>query len=107
MDLELLKQTLIWIAFSGGSGIVTYLLWEQLEKWFVKVDELPVDAETYITLAITGVFATAAYLIMVAMGYTPTPDTAKMWIEAIFAVLGPAVGVTKVLHGVKKGKERK
>lgn len=106
MDLELLKQFLIWIAFSGGSGFVAYLLWEQLEKWFKKVAALPADAEAYITLAVTGVLAVAAYLIMVAMGYTPEPDTAKMWIEAIFAVLGPAVGITKVLHGIKKGKQK-
>jgi len=106
MDMELLKQTLIWVAFSGGSGILMFALWEQLEKWFDKVAMLPTDIEAYITLAGTGVFAVVAYLLMVWAGYTAMPASGLGWVEALFAVFGPAVGVTKVLHGVKKGIER-
>ncbi|MHA2263568.1 MAG: hypothetical protein ACXAEN_14325 [Candidatus Thorarchaeota archaeon] len=107
MDTGLLQETLIWIAFSGGSGVLAFYLWEQLERWSEKVKAVPSDAETYITLAMTGTFATIAYLATVALEYVALPATTGDWIEALFGVFGAAIGVTTVLHGAKKYRERK
>ena len=107
MDTGLLQETLIWIAFSGGSGVLAFTLWEQLERWSDKIKAIPSDLETWLTLALTGGFASTAYLAMVAMEYTELPVNMGSWIEAVFAVFGAAIGVTTVLVGVKKMIERK
>jgi len=107
MDTGLLQETLVWIAFSGGSGVLAFYLWEQLERWSEKIRNIPSDIETFATLALTGVFASGSYLAMVAMEYTELPATTGDWIEAVFAVFGAAIGVTAVLHGAKKYKQRK
>lgn len=107
MDMDLLKQTLMWIAFSGGAGVLAYFLWEQLERWFEDLKKIPGDIENYITMALTGIFATLAYLIMLWAGYAELPIAAIGWAEALFSVFGAAIGVTRLLHGAKKAKERK
>ena len=107
MDTGLLQETLIWIAFSGGSGVLAFYLWEQLERWSEKIKAIPSDLETWFTLALTGVFASVAYLAMVAMEYVALPANPGSWIEAVFAVFGAAIGVTTVLCGAKKMIARK
>ena len=107
MDMGLLKETLIWISFSGGSGVLAFYLWEQLERWSEKIKAVPSDLETWLTLAMTGGFASIAYLAMVAMEYVALPANPGSWIEAVFAVFGAAIGVTTVLCGAKKMRVRK
>lgn len=107
MDTGMLQQVLTWVAFSGGAGVITYLLWEQLEKWFKKLAELPSDIEGYVTLALTGVFAVLAYVAQIYLGYVEMPVGTVAWIEAIFAVFGAAIGVTRLIHGIKKMNMRK
>lgn len=106
MDTKLLSEFLAWLVLSGGAGVVVYALWEQLEKWFKKLAELPADIEGYITLALTGVFAVLAYLAQCALGYVDMPVSTVGWIEAIFATFGLAVGITKVLHYFKLHSRR-
>lgn len=101
MDTKLLSEFLAWLVLSGGAGVVVYALWEQLEKWFKKLAALPADIEGYITLALTGVFAVLAYLAQCGLGYVDVPASTVGWIEAIFAVFGLAVGVSKLMHYVK------
>ena len=106
MDTTLLQQTLVWIAFSGGGGVLAFFLWEQLERWSEKIKAITSDIETFLTLAMTGVFSTAAYLLMVAFEYAEMPVNSRSWFEALFGVFGAAVGVTTVLVGVKKYRQR-
>lgn len=106
MDTKLLSEFLAWLVLSGGAGIAVYALWEQLEKWIPKLGTLPADIESYITLALTGVFAVLAYLAQCGLGYVAVPVNTVGWIEAIFAVFGLAVGITKVLHNFKLHNRR-
>ena len=106
MDTQLLQQTLIWIAFSGGGGILAFYLWEQLERWSEKIKALPSDIETFLTLAMTGTFSTVAYLIMIALEYQEAPTDIGAWFAALFGVFGAAIGVTTVLVGAKKWRKR-
>lgn len=104
MDTALLAEALIWIVLRGGAGVITYALWEKLEQWFPKLAKLPSDLESYITYALTGLIAVGAYLFQVWIGYAESPATNLGWAEAIFAVLGLALGVIRLLHGQKKRK---
>lgn len=101
MDTKMLSDFLAWLVLSGGAGVVTYALWEQLEKWFKKLAELPADLEGYITLVLTGLLAVGAYLLQCGLGYVDVPADTVGWIEAIFSVFGLAVGVSKVMHYLK------
>lgn len=105
MDTAFLAEILVWLVLRGGAGIVTYGLWEQLEKWFPKLARLPSDLESYITYALTALIAVGAYLIQVWVGYAEMPVSGLAWVEAIFAVMAVALGVTRVLLGQKKKKE--
>lgn len=107
MDADLLAQTLTWIVLGGGAGVITFALWEKLEKWIPKLGKLPSDLEGYITYAITAAFAVGAYLIQVKIGYAEMPIDPLAWAESVFAVLGIALGVTRLIHGQKKLKARK
>lgn len=63
-----------------------------------KHDLLP-DLKRYLSLALAGMVAVVAYAAGVAMGYEPTPEDVRGWIEAVFSVIAVAVMSSQAMHG--------
>ena len=92
-----LSELLIWILGRGGAGIAAYWLMEHIAFLVM----LAPQYKRYVSFAIAGVLATLAFLASVAMGYQPEPGTTRAWIEALSSVIGVAIGLSQLIHGVR------
>lgn len=93
-----LSALLTWILSGGGAGVMSYWLMEHL-AFFVM---LKAQYKRFVSLALAGGLAIAGYLIAVGMGYQVAPAEVKGWIEALFSVVGMAIGLSQLIHGAKK-----
>ena len=92
-----LSELLIWVLGRGGAGIATYWLMEHLAFLVM----LAPQKKRFVSYAIAGVLATLAFLASVGMGYQPDPGTTRAWIEALSSVIGVAIGLSQLIHGVR------
>jgi len=90
-----LQEFLVWVLSGGGAGVVAFILME----WIGKNTDLQSDLKRYLSLALAGLVAVAAYSAGVAMGYEPTPEDVRGWIEAVFSVIAVAVMASQAVHG--------
>lgn len=98
-----LQEFLVWVLSGGGAGVVAFLLME----WIGKNTDLLPDLKRYLSLALAGIVAVVAYAAGVAMGYEPTPEDVRGWIEAVFAVIAVAVMSSQVVHGYVRLRKRR
>lgn len=93
-----LNDFLTWILSSGGAGVVSYWLMERLSFLI----QLPSRSKRNVSLALAGGLAVLGYLAAVGMGYQVEPVATKGWIEALFSVIGIAIGLSQIIHGARK-----
>lgn len=93
-----LNDLLTWILSGGGAGVVSYWLMEHLAFLVM----LAPQYKRYVSLALAGTLAVVGYLIAVGMGYQVAPAEVKGWVEALFSVIGVAIGLGQLIHGAKK-----
>jgi len=93
-----LAEILTWILSGGGAGVVSYWLMDHLAFLVM----LAPQYKRYVSLALAGGLAVLGYLAAVGMGYQIAPVMVKGWIEALFSVVGVAIGLSQLIHGVKK-----
>jgi len=98
-----LNELLTWVLSGGGAGVVSYWLMEHLAFLVM----LAPQYKRYASLALAGGLAVLGYLAAVGMGYQVAPVEAKGWIEALFSVVGVAIGLGQLIHGAKQMKPRK
>lgn len=92
-----LTELLTWILSGGGAGVIAYWAMEHLAF----LVQLKAQYKRYVSLALAGGLAMLGYLAAVGMNYQVGPETAKGWIEALFSVIGVAIGLSQLIHGVK------
>jgi hypothetical protein len=95
MDTFSLQELVIWLLTGGGAGVVAFAL---VEKIPALANLLP-DYKRYVSLAITGAVAVAAWFFSVWMTWTVAPTGAQAWVEAIVSVIGTAIITSQVIHG--------
>jgi hypothetical protein len=101
MQVQTLKELLIWVLSGGGAGILAYWLISQLDaagllaKWTS-------EAVRYLSLAGAGLFAVIASIGGMALGYWAWPIGATAWVETLFSVIAVALGLSQALHGAFK-----
>lgn len=96
-----LQEFLVWIISGGGAGVVAYWIMEMIAKNVSIGSEL----KRYLSLVVAGLLAAGAYMASVFIGYEPKPEDVMAWIEAIFAVIALALGLSQIIHGrLKLGK---
>lgn len=98
-----LSALLAWILSGGGAGVVSYWLMEHLAFLVM----LSGQHKRYVSLALAGGLAVLGYLVAVGMGYQVAPVEVKGWIEALFSVIGVAIGLGQLIHGAKQMKPKK
>lgn len=98
-----LQEFLIWVLSGGGAGVAAFILME----WIGNNTDLQPDLKRYLSLALASTVAVAAYAAGVAMGYEPTPEDVRGWIEAVFSVIAVAVMASQAVHGFTKLRKRR
>ncbi len=92
-----LSDLLFWILGRGGAAIATYWLMEHIAFLVM----LAPQYKRFVSYAIAGVIVTLAFLASVGMGYQPEPETTRAWIQALSSVIGVAIGLSQLIHGVR------
>ena len=100
IDSTLLRQLLFWV-IGGGAGAITFFV---MENWVP--ESWSAEAKRYLSLALAAVLAMAAFSASVALGYLPRPETAQGWVESLFSVGFVATGLSQVIHGRVKLRQR-
>lgn len=98
-----LGEVMIWLLQGGGAGIVTYWLMENL-PFLVSLSS---ESKRYVSLLLTGVLSIGAFGIAVVLGYVAQPETAKVWIEAVFSVVAVALNFSLLIHGRQQLRVRR
>jgi hypothetical protein len=97
-----LAELLSWVLSGGGAGVASYFLWNELEGTFPDyMGRWSKKAKRYATLGMASVLAILAYLVVVAMGYEPTPEDVKGWVESVFSVIAVSIGLSQMIHGMR------
>jgi len=89
-----LSQWLTWIIGGTGAGAITYWLMEKLAAGVFTPEQ-----KRYISLALSCVLASLAYVASVALNYSPEPADWQAWIETLFSIWFVAVTGGQVIHG--------
>jgi hypothetical protein len=97
----MLREVLVWLltgGASGGAGVVTYWLMENI-RWLA---EFP-DArwKRVIAFGLSASIAILAYLAAVGLGYEPALVTWQAWVERLFAVAMGAASVSQMIHAMR------
>jgi len=90
-----LQEFLVWVFGGGGSIAAAYLL----VKYISFLDNLASEPKRYASLAIASVLGGAAFYLSTVLGYVDTPESAKAWIEALFAIAWVVVTGSQAVHG--------
>ena len=90
-----LQTFLEWVIASGGAGIATFFLIQEVKA----LATLAPAPKRYAAIAISGGIAVAAYLAMVLMGYAPTPQAWNTWVEQVFLYASTGFGLSQIIHG--------
>jgi len=88
-----LVDVLLWMAFSGGSGVIAY--------WFIdrfRRDEWSAEFTRYVAFGVTALLAAVGFGLLVIMGYEPAPTDARAWVERLFSTCFVAVLMAQVIH---------
>lgn len=105
MDLISLQQGLQWV-LTGGAATIAYFLMEKVKE----LKALPPEPKRYVSWAIAGGFAAAAYGGMVLWGWQAEPVGWKAWIESLFPHVIGAILAAEAIHArfrlSKKAKHR-
>ena len=98
-----LQELLTWILSGGGAGVIAYWAMENLAFLVM----LAPQYKRYTSLTLAACLAVVGYLAAVGMGYQVGPETAKGWIEALFSVIGVAIGLSQLIHGARQMKPKR
>jgi hypothetical protein len=97
-----LSGFLTWLIGGGGGTLVAYWLMENVPA----LQNLASEYKRYLSLAIAGLVACAAFGVSVGLGYREAPAGWQGWLEALFAVIGLAIGGSQAIHGRLNLKSR-
>lgn len=91
-----LKDVLLYVT-TVGAGLLAFWLIENV-AWFATLSPRARRIAAYALAAAIGI---AAWLVGIAMLYTPTPLGWRAWVEGAVAVGMVASGLGQLLHGQK------
>ena len=92
-----LVDALKWVLLSGGAGVLAYFLMGRVPE----LAGMQPEPKRYASWLLSAVFACLAFSLMVALGYSETPESVQGWIEQLFYYSSLAVGVSQVTHARK------
>ncbi len=101
MQVQTLKELLVWLISGGGAGVLAYWVISQIDA-SGGLASWTKEAVRYLSLAGAGLFAVLASIGGMALGYWAWPVGATAWVETLFSVIAVAVGLSQVLHGALK-----
>ena len=90
------------MASAPGAGALTFWLMEKVPE----LRDLPSEGKRYASIIIAAVLSMAAYTASVALGYQPQPESQQAWVEVLFAVAFVATGLSQVIHGRAKLRDK-
>jgi len=93
-----LQQGLMWIIESGGAGVITYWLIENIAE----LRDMVSVWKRRVSLVLAAAIAMAAFAAAVGLGYQTMPLGWQAWLEALAAVAGGAIGLSQLIHGERK-----
>jgi hypothetical protein len=88
-----LKEAIAWVLSQGGAGMVAFWIVEKIisNNWRA-------DHKRYIAFVLTAAIACGSFYFATVMGYMPTPQTWRGWIEQLFQAASGAILVSQVAH---------
>lgn len=92
-----LWDVLAWVAGGTGAGFLAYWVMNKL-PW----KEAQAELKRYSGLALSVVFAWAAWFVLLWAGVQVMPIGAKEWLEKLFAVAVPALLASQSMHGARE-----
>ena len=95
-ELLTLQGLLIWLASGAGAGIAGYWLLGKL-AWYKKLARFE---KRIVGIAVPGLLAVVANLLLVAVGYQPAPVGMLAWFEMSYSAFA-AVVVALAAHSVE------
>ena len=95
--MDNLLEFLTW-ALTPGAGVLAFWLLENVAA----LAALEPKLKRLVAFGLSALIAVLAFLAMVGMGYTPSPENWRAWVEALFGVAAVAAGLSQILHGLLK-----
>jgi len=98
MDGTTLRDALTWLLSGGGAAVAAYWLMENVGY----LSNLHSNYKRYVSLALAAGLASAAFAVMVGLGYQDAPVGWQGWLETLFTFAFVAVTGSQWLHGARQ-----
>jgi len=98
-EQSLLVQVLLFLIYSGGAGVVSYAIMENVKA----LASIPNSwHKRLVSYGISMALGMGAYAFLVWLGTKPTPVNAQMWVDSLLSAGLAAMGISQLIHGASK-----